>query len=70
MRSAVMMQTLAKVRRVFSSCTRVVEYLHEAKAKRDRKRNFSSCSHLKPPDHWHGQDDNHEIYAQIDNTSG
>lgn len=48
----------------------VVEYLHEAKGKCDRKQKLSPRSHLKPPDHRYRQDDDHEIYAQIDYTSG
>ena len=65
-----MMQTLDRVRHVLNFSLRVVEYLHEAKAKRDRKRDFPSGSHLQTPDHGHWQDDDNYVYAQIDYTGG
>ena len=65
-----MMHTLDRFRHVLKFSTRVVEYLHEAKAKHDCKRDFSPGSHLQTPDHGHWQDDDNYIYAQIDYAGG
>ena len=64
------MQTLDRFRHVLSFSARVVDYLHEAKAKHNRKRDLSSGSHLQTPDHGHWQDNDKHIYAQIDYTTG
>lgn len=67
-RSDVMMQTLGRFSYMLKE--RVVQYLHEPKAKHNRKREFSSGSNLQTPDHRHWQDDDKYIYAQIDYTGG